>query len=120
MLAGEFMTAVEHRLPLKIVVYDNSGWGLVRIEMEGAGMPAMAGAAFPNMNFAALAEACGAKGCAAEDPAGLEPAVHAFLEAEGPAMAAMPSPRRSSSGRAAGTQPRVLRFRRGSEQERER
>jgi pyruvate dehydrogenase (quinone)/pyruvate oxidase len=86
MLAGELMTAVEHRLPLKIAVYDNSGWGLVRIEMEGAGMPAMAGAAFPNMDFAAFAEACGASAFAAGDPAGLEQAVRAFLEAEGPAI----------------------------------
>jgi len=86
MLAGEFMTAVEHRLPVKVAVYDNSGWGLVHIEMEAAGMPAMEGAGFPNMNFAAFAEACGAKGFSAEDPAALEETVRAFLAAEGPAI----------------------------------
>ncbi|HEV2866706.1 MAG TPA: thiamine pyrophosphate-binding protein [Allosphingosinicella sp.] len=86
MLAGELMTAVEHRLPLKVVVYDNSGWGLVHIEMEGAGMPAMAGAAFPNMDFAAYARACGAAGFSASEPAALEQTVTAFLAAEGPAV----------------------------------
>lgn len=34
------MTAVEHKLPIKAVVYDNGGWGLVHLEMEGAGNPA--------------------------------------------------------------------------------
>jgi pyruvate dehydrogenase (quinone)/pyruvate oxidase len=86
MLAGELMTAVEHRLPLKVVVYDNSGWGLVHIEMEGAGMPAMEGAAFPNMDFAAYARACGAAGFSASDPVELERTVAAFLAAEGPAV----------------------------------
>lgn len=86
MLAGEFMTAVEHRLPLKVAIYDNGGWGLVHIEMEGAGMPAADGASFPNMDFAAFAQACGAKGFRAEDPAALERTVAAFLAAEGPAI----------------------------------
>lgn len=86
MLAGELMTAVEHRLPLKIAVYDNSGWGLVHIEMEGAGMPAMDGSAFPNMDFAAYAAACGAAGFTAEDPARLSDTIRAFLAADGPAV----------------------------------
>ena len=86
MLAGEFMTAVEHRLPVKVAVYDNSGWGLVHIEMEGAGMPAMEGAAFPNMDFAAFAQACGATGFSVADPAKLDETIRAFLAADGPAV----------------------------------
>lgn len=86
MLAGELMTAVEHNLPVKIVIYDNGGWGLVRLEMQGAGLPAAPGACFPNMDFAAYARACGAAGFLADDPATLEQVVRAFLAAPGPAV----------------------------------
>lgn len=86
MLVGEFMTAVEHKLPIKVVVYDNAGWGLVHLEMEGAGNPAASGASFPNMDFAAFARACGAQGFTARDPATLVSTVQAFLAAPGPAI----------------------------------
>jgi len=86
MLLGEFMTAVEHKLPLKVVVYDNAGWGLVHLEMEGAGNPATKGATFPNPDFAAFARACGAQGFAARDPRTLHATVREFLAASGPAV----------------------------------
>lgn len=86
MLIGEFMTAVEHQLPIKVVVYDNAGWGLVRLEMEGAGNPVAPGAVFPNMDFAAFARACGAQGFTARDPSQLVATVQAFLAAPGPAI----------------------------------
>lgn len=86
MLLGEFMTAVEHRLPVKVAVYDNGGWGLVHLEMEGAGLPATRGAALVNPDFAAFARSCGARGFTARTPAELRPAVAEFLAAEGPAV----------------------------------
>lgn len=86
MLLGEFMTAVEHRLPVKVVVYDNARWGLVHLEMEGAGLPAAAGTGFPNMDFAAFARACGAQGFTAEKAGTLHATVAAFLAAPGPAI----------------------------------
>jgi pyruvate dehydrogenase (quinone) len=86
MLLGEFMTAVEHRLPVKVAIYDNGGWGLVHLEMEGAGLPAFAGAAFRNPDFAAYARACGAEGFTARDPATLTATIAAFLAAPGPAI----------------------------------
>jgi pyruvate dehydrogenase (quinone)/pyruvate oxidase len=86
MLIGEFMTAVEHKLPIKVVVYDNAGWGLVHLEMEGAGNPAASGATFPNMDFAAFARACGAQGFTARKPSELVATVQAFLAAPGPAV----------------------------------
>jgi pyruvate dehydrogenase (quinone)/pyruvate oxidase len=86
MLIGEFMTAVEHKLPIKVVVYDNATWGLVHLEMEGAGNPAASGASFPNMDFAAFARACGAQGFTARDPATLVETVRTFLAAPGPAI----------------------------------
>lgn len=86
MLLGEFMTAVEHKLPVKVVVYDNSGWGLVHLEMEGAGVPPSPGAMFPNLDFAAFARACGAKGYKASRPGELVSAVEAWLAEPGPAI----------------------------------
>lgn len=86
MLLGEFMTSVEHRLPVKIVVYDNAQWGLVHIEMESAGLPAASGTTFPNINFAAFARACGAEGFTVRDPAMLKETIAQFLAAPGPAI----------------------------------
>jgi len=86
MLLGEFMTAVEHKLPVKVVVYDNSGWGLVHLEMEAAGLPAAKGTSFPNLDFAAFARACGVKGFTARDPALLDSTITEFLDASGPAI----------------------------------
>lgn len=86
MLLGEFMTSVEHRLPVKIVVYDNGQWGLVHLEMEGAALPAASGTTFPNIDFAAFARACGAQGFTARDPAALHATVAAFLAVPGPAI----------------------------------
>jgi pyruvate dehydrogenase (quinone) len=86
MLLGEFLTAVEHRLPVKVVVYDNGGWGLVHLEMEGAGMPAMAGAGLGNPDFAAFAKSCGAQGFTARAPQELAATIAAFLAAPGPAI----------------------------------
>ncbi len=86
MLLGEFMTAVGHKLPVKVVVYDNAGWGLVRLEMETAGNPVAAGANLPGMDFAAFARACGVEGFTARDPGSLVETVRAFLTAPGPAI----------------------------------
>jgi pyruvate dehydrogenase (quinone) len=86
MLLGEFMTSVEHGLPIKVIVYDNSGWGLVKLEMEGAGVPAAAGASFPNMDFAAFARACGAQGFTVRSPSELVDAVRTLLASPGPAV----------------------------------
>jgi len=86
MLLGEFMTSVEHRLPVKIVVYDNAQWGLVHIEMESAGLPAASGTTFPNIDFAAFARACGAEGFTVRDPAMLKETIAQFLAAPGPAI----------------------------------
>jgi pyruvate dehydrogenase (quinone) len=58
----------------------------VKLEMEGAGVPAAAGASFPNMDFAAFARACGARGFTAREPSELVKTVRAFLAAPGPAV----------------------------------
>lgn len=86
MLMSEFITAVEHELPIKVVVYDNGGWGLVHLEMEGAGLPAAPGSHLMAVDFAAFALACGGDGIAVRDPARLEDVVVDFLALPGPAI----------------------------------
>jgi len=49
MLMGEFLTAVHHKLPVKVIVYNNSSLGLIVLEAEGVGFPAFREAIeFPN------------------------------------------------------------------------
>ncbi|MBV9094933.1 MAG: hypothetical protein JO132_13855, partial [Streptosporangiaceae bacterium] len=86
MLLGEFMTAVGHGLPVKVVVYDNGAWGLVKLEMEEIGNPIAPGADFRNPDFAALARASGAQGFTVRHPDEIATTVDAFLAADGPAI----------------------------------
>jgi pyruvate dehydrogenase (quinone) len=86
MLMCEFLTAVQHKLPVKAVVYDNSSLGLIRFEAESMGLPAWKAMDFPNPDYVTLARACGAVGFKAEKPGELRDAVDQALKADGPAI----------------------------------
>ena len=86
MLMCEFLTAVHHKLPVKVVVYNNSSLGLIRLEAESMGLPAWKAMDFPNPDYVALARACGAVGFKAEKPDELREAIDQALKAEGPAI----------------------------------
>ncbi|MFZ6875672.1 thiamine pyrophosphate-binding protein [Undibacterium sp. Di27W] len=86
MLLGEFMTSVEHRLPVKVIVFNNQQWGLVHLEMEEAGLPADKGSTFPNMDFAAFAVACGAAGFTVKRSSELDSGLRQLFAANGPAV----------------------------------
>jgi pyruvate dehydrogenase (quinone) len=87
MLMGEFMTAVHHKLPVKVVIYNNSRLGLIFLEAEGVGLPAFREAIeFPNPDFVALARACGANGFKASRPDELRGAIAEALAVDGPAI----------------------------------
>jgi thiamine pyrophosphate-dependent acetolactate synthase large subunit-like protein len=87
MLMGEFMTAVHHKLPVKVIIYNNSSLGLIFLEAEGVGLPAFREAIeFPNPDFAALARACGAHGFKAGHPDELHGAIAEALAVDGPAI----------------------------------
>jgi pyruvate dehydrogenase (quinone) len=87
MLMCEFLTAVQHKLPVKAVVYDNSAFGLITLEAEALGLPAWKKAIdFPNPDYVALARACGGVGFKAEKPGELRGAIDAALKADGPAI----------------------------------
>jgi thiamine pyrophosphate-dependent acetolactate synthase large subunit-like protein len=87
MLMCEFLTAVHHRLPVKVVIFNNSGFGLITLEAESVGLPAYRkGIEFPNPDFAALARACGGHGFTARKPGELKEALNAALAIEGPTI----------------------------------
>jgi pyruvate dehydrogenase (quinone)/pyruvate oxidase len=69
MQLGDVLTAVQHRLPIKIVVTKNNTLGLIKWEqMVFLGNPEY-GVNFAPMDFVKFAEACGARGVHIEDPA---------------------------------------------------
>jgi pyruvate dehydrogenase (quinone) len=87
MLMGEFMTAVHHKLPLKVIVYNNSALGLITLEAESVGLaPFREAIEFPNPDFAALARACGGHGFTAKRPQDLNAALREAFAVEGPAI----------------------------------
>jgi thiamine pyrophosphate-dependent acetolactate synthase large subunit-like protein len=87
MLMCEFLTAVHHKLPVKVVVFNNSAFGLITLEAESAGLPAFQkGIEFPNPDYAALARACGAQGFTARRPGELSTAISKAFAASGPAI----------------------------------
>jgi len=87
MLMGEFLTAVHHKLPVKVVIYNNSAFGLISFEAESIGLPAYKkGIEFPNPDYVALAQACGGSGFKAAKPGHLVAAIREGLAAEGPTI----------------------------------
>lgn len=85
MLFGELITLVQNRLPVKVVVFNNSSLNFVELEMKAAGIVTF-GTDLHNPNFAAVAEALGMFGRRVEHPADLESALAAAFAHDGPAL----------------------------------
>ncbi|GGS11840.1 putative pyruvate dehydrogenase [Streptomyces humidus] len=85
MLLGDLMTLRTHRLPVKLVVFDNRRLGMVKLEQEQAGLPEF-GTVLDNPDFAAVAEAMGITGIRVSDPADLEAAVRRAFDTPGPVL----------------------------------
>jgi len=87
MLMCEFLTAVHHKLPVKVVIYNNAAFGLIRLEAESIGVPAYSqGIDFPNPDFVGFARACGGQGFSARRPEELKRAIGDALAVGGPAI----------------------------------
>ncbi len=85
MLLGDLITAKQNKLPIKVVVYNNSSLNFVELEMKAAGLPTYA-TDLENPDFAAVANAMGITGIRVEDPSQLEDAVKRLLATDGPAL----------------------------------
>lgn len=85
MLLGDLLTLRQHKLPIKIVVFNNGALGFVELEMKAAGFLEF-GTELDNPNFAVLAQAAGIEGIRVEDPNDLESAVRRAFEHSGPVV----------------------------------
>jgi pyruvate dehydrogenase (quinone) len=85
MLLGELLTLRQLKLPVKVVVFNNSSLGFVELEMKAAGLLDFA-TDLVNPNFAQLAESAGILGLRVEKPEELRPALSEALAHDGPAL----------------------------------
>ncbi|WP_436407886.1 ubiquinone-dependent pyruvate dehydrogenase [Dyella japonica] len=85
MLMGDFLTLVQQKLPVKVVVFNNHTLGFVALEMKAGGY-LETGTSLVNPDFAAMARAVGVHAIRVEDPADLPSAVKDILAHDGPAL----------------------------------
>ena len=85
MLLGELVTLIQNRLPVKLVVFNNSSLNFVELEMKAAGFVTY-GTDLVNPNFADVANAMGIYARRVEHSADLPDAVADVLAHDGPAL----------------------------------
>ncbi|MET0885468.1 MAG: ubiquinone-dependent pyruvate dehydrogenase [Mycetocola sp.] len=85
MMLGELLTLVQNRLPVKVVVFNNSSLGFVELEMKAAGLVNY-GTGLENPNFADVANAMGIHGRRVERPDDLPSALTEAFAHDGPAL----------------------------------
>lgn len=85
MLMGDVLTLLQYDLPIKIVLFNNSALGMVKLEMEVAGMPDWQ-TDLKNPNFAKMAEAIGFMGIRIEDPGDVREGLRRALAHRGPVL----------------------------------
>jgi pyruvate dehydrogenase (quinone) len=72
---------------VKVVIYNNSAFGLIRLEAESVGLPPFQkGIQFSNPDFAAFANACGGRGFKVDDPEKLHSTISEGLTCPGPVI----------------------------------
>jgi pyruvate dehydrogenase (quinone) len=85
MLMAEMTTAVQHNLPVKIIVLKNNSLAEVKFEQVELGNPSF-GCDLSPIDFVAFARACGADGFRCERPDEVLPAIQAALRSPKPAL----------------------------------
>lgn len=85
MLMGDLLSIKQNKLPIKIVVFNNSSLNFVELEMKAAGIVNFA-TDLENPNFAAVAESLGITGIRVEKGADLRGAVEQMVAADGPVL----------------------------------
>ncbi|MGB7632893.1 MAG: thiamine pyrophosphate-dependent enzyme [Nitrososphaeraceae archaeon] len=86
MLMGEFATAVQYDLPIKVVIIKNDILGMIRWEqMAFLGNPEF-GVEFTPIDYARFAEACGGKGYSIKEPNDVNSIMHEAMSDNKPAI----------------------------------
>jgi pyruvate dehydrogenase (quinone) len=85
MLLGELITVRLHRLPVKVVLFNNASLGMVKLEMMVDGIPDFETDHEPT-NFAAIAEGVGIRSMRVEDPRDVRGTLEKGLAEPGPVL----------------------------------
>lgn len=85
MLMGDFLSVIQMKLPIKIVVFNNSVLGFVAMEMKAGGY-LTDGTELNSTNFARIAEACGITGIRVEKASEVDAALTKAFNTDGPVL----------------------------------
>jgi pyruvate dehydrogenase (quinone) len=85
MLLGELLTVALHRLPVKIVAFNNSSLGMVKLEMLATGLPDFE-TDHGSVDYAAIARAAGIYATRIEQPKDIRAGLRGALDHPGPAL----------------------------------
>lgn len=85
MLMGDLISAAQLKLPVKIVIFNNSVLGFVAMEMKAGGYLTN-GTELENPDFAAIARACGIQGIRVEKSSELNGALQQAFAHDGPVL----------------------------------
>ncbi|MBF6635645.1 ubiquinone-dependent pyruvate dehydrogenase [Rouxiella silvae] len=85
MLMGDFLSIAQHKLPIKLVIFNNSVLGFVAMEMKAGGY-LTDGTELKNPDFAAIAEATGIKGIRVEKASDVDAALQEAFAHDGPVL----------------------------------
>lgn len=85
MLMGDFLSVIQLKLPIKIIVFNNSVLGFVAMEMKAGGY-LTDGTELHDTHFANIAQACGITGIRVEKAAELDPALQRAFSTDGPVL----------------------------------
>jgi pyruvate dehydrogenase (quinone)/pyruvate oxidase len=86
MLMGEFATAVQYKLPIKVIIIKNNTLGMIRWEQMGfLGNPEF-GVEFTPIDWVKFAESCGGRGYAIKEPNEVKSTMHEAMTERKPTV----------------------------------
>ena len=85
MMLGDIMTIVQYKLPVKLIIFNNHSLGMVKLEMEVAGLPDWQ-TDMVNPDFAKIAEAMGMLSFTVTDPQKVNEALISAFAYDGPVL----------------------------------
>jgi len=85
MLMGDFISLTQLKLPVKVIVFNNSTLGFVELEQKSTGF-LECGTDLENPNFAAMAEAVGIRGIRLQDAGEVDDGIEAAFAHDGPVL----------------------------------
>ena len=85
MMLGDLMTIVQYKLPVKVIVFNNRSLGMVKLEMEVAGIPDLE-TDLLNPDFAKIAEVMGMTGITINEPDKVKAGLEKAFQLDGPVL----------------------------------